>query len=198
MKRIVFVLLCGILSFSLCACASAKTGQDSTGQEELFETLPQSFVFSSGVGAWSTDLNLNSDGTFTGEYHDSDMGDAGSEYPGGTVYICKFSGKFTAPVRVDAYTYSMKLAYLNTEGTIGDKYYENGIRYIYSAPYGLEDADELLVYLPGTRISNLPEGFVSWLHAFVDVKATKELPFWGIYNVGGEKGFVAYDADASD
>ena len=54
--------------------------------EEIFGKLPSEFVFSSGAGAWATILNIESDGTFTGEYHDSDID---------TVWICEFSGKFT-------------------------------------------------------------------------------------------------------
>ena len=214
MNRIIILLMCCILLFYLCVYNSNKMPQAPNGEADsnysqestsetieseinFFEQLPQSFVFSSGVGGWSTDLDLNSDGTFTGIYHDSDMGDLDDEYPNGTVYICEFSGKFSDPVKIDEHTYSMKLEYLNTEGTIDDEYYENGIRYIYSGPYGLENADEFLLYLPGSQISDLPEEFVSWLYAFVDVQTEKTLPYYGIYNVGGKTGFVACDPDPS-
>ena len=33
-----------------------------------------SFVFSSGAGAWFTQLDMHADGSFEGQYHDSDMG----------------------------------------------------------------------------------------------------------------------------
>ena len=34
-------------------------------QEDLFAQLPQTFVFSSGAGAWSTQISIKADGTFT-------------------------------------------------------------------------------------------------------------------------------------
>lgn len=66
------------------------------------------------------------------------------------------------------------------------------MRYVYSEPYGFDYADEFLIYLPGIQIADLPDGFVSWLNAFLDVQATEILPYYGIYNMGGEEGFVAY------
>lgn len=163
-------------------------------ETNLFEEIPKRFVFSSGAGAWETYIEINSDGTFTGQYHDSERGDTGSGYPNGTVYICNFKGKFSIPKQVNEYIYLMQLEYLNTEGIPGNEYYENNIRYIYSAPYGLENANEFLVYLPGIRIDNLPYEFVSWLHAFVNVQSVEILPYYGIYNIDGKKGFVAYNS----
>ena len=59
-----------------------------------------SFSFSSGVGAWGTDLEVYADGSFKEVYHDSDMGVTGEGYPNGTVYLCGFSGN--AVFMVDA------------------------------------------------------------------------------------------------
>ena len=161
-------------------------------ESDIFGQLPQGFDFSSGAGAWGTHIDLNPDGTFTGQYHDTEMGDTGSGYPNGTVYICNFDGKFSIPKQLDEYTYSMRLEYLNTDGIPGNEYYENNMRYVYSEPYGFDYADEFLIYLPGIQIADLPDGFVSWLNAFLDVQATEILPYYGIYNMGGEEGFVAY------
>lgn len=41
------------------------------------------FTFSSGAGAWSTDLTLFPDGTFSGKFHDRDMD---------ITYLCQFQG----------------------------------------------------------------------------------------------------------
>lgn len=165
---------------------------------DIFGLLPSEFVFSSGAGGWATEITLNADGTFSGQYHDSEMGDTGNQYPDGTVYISNFNGKFTTPKQVNEYKYSMKLDYLNIEGTIGDEYYENNQRYIISEPYGFDDADEFMLYLPGIAMSDLPEGFISWLYAFIDVQTTEILPCYGIYNVGGKEGFIAYGTNLSE
>lgn len=100
---------------------------------DIFSLLPSEFVFSSGAGGWATEITLNDDGTFNGQYHDSDMGDSGTGYSNGTVYICDFSGKFTMPKKINEYIYSMNLETLDVEGTSGTVYYENDIRYIVSA-----------------------------------------------------------------
>lgn len=165
---------------------------------DIFGLLPSEFVFSSGAGGWATEITLNADGTFSGQYHDSEMGDTGNQYPDGTVYISKFNGKFTTPKQINEYTYSTQLDYLNSEGTIGDEYYENNQRYIISEPYGFDDADEFMIYLPGIAMSDLPEGFIGWLYAVINVQTTEILPCYGIYNVGGEEGFVAYDTSMSE
>lgn len=165
---------------------------------DIFGLLPSEFVFSSGAGGWATEITLNDDGTFNGQYHDSDMGDSGTGYSNGTVYICNFSGKFTMQKKINEYIYSMNLETLDIEGTSGTVYYENDIRYIVSDPYGFDNADEFMIYLPGIAMSDLPEGFINWLYAFINVQTTEILPCYGIYNVGGEEGFVAYDTGMSE
>lgn len=159
----------------------------------IFSSMPSNFSFTSGAGAWSTELTLESDGSFTGYYHDSDMGDAGSEYPNGTVYICNFTGEFSTPEQVNDYTYSMRLENLQKEGTTGEEYYENGQRFIYSDPYGFDNASEFFIYTPDAPMSELPDGFKSWLTAFINPNEEETLSYYGIYNVGGEEGFVAFD-----
>ncbi len=175
---------------------SADAGQPAGNElpeentENIFEAMPTGFDFLSGAGGWRTHMELAKDGTFTGLYQDSDMGGRGEGYQKGTVYICSFSGKFTQPQKIGDYTYSMKLESIQQEGITGDMYYEDDIRYIYSDPYGLNDADEFLIYCPGIALSQLPQGFINWIHSFVDVRTEQTLPYYGIYNVNGEMGFV--------
>ena len=107
------------------------------------------------------------------------MGDSGDDYPNGTLYLCNFKGKFTEPVKIDDYTYSMKIETIELEQTPDEVEYEDGFKYVYSEPYGLENADEFLVYLPGALVSSLPE----------------ELPFYGIYNVADQTGFQGVDEE---
>lgn len=165
----------------------------STEEASIFESMPSTFAFSSGAGGWATQFALEDDGSFTGQYYDSDMGDIGTEYPKGTVYISKFTGKFTTPTQINDYTYSMQLENLQTEGTTGEEYYENGQRFIYSDPYGFDNADEFLIYTPGAPMTELPEGFKNWLIAFMNPNEEQTLPCYGIYNVGGEEGFVGFE-----
>lgn len=162
----------------------------ATPKPNIFAKLPKKFTFSSGAGAWGTTLNLKSDGSFTGEYSDSDLGDTGKKYPKGTVYICKFKGKFSVPKKVNKYTYSTKLESLQQEGKEDDVYYKKGKRYIVSGPYGLEDAKEFRIYLPNAPISKVPDEFLSW--AFWQEPEGKKLGLYGLYNVAKKEGFTAY------
>lgn len=151
-------MLCITIIISFAGCSKnddSKTFEAS--ENNLFEKLPQGFDFSSGAGGWGTHIDLNPDGTFTGQYYDSDMGDTGSGYSNGTVYICNFDGKFSTPKQVNDFVYSMKF----------------------------DNADEFMIYLPGIAISDLPEGFTNWLYAFINVQTTEILPYCGIYNVSG-------------
>lgn len=164
----------------------------------IFDSMPSDFTFSSGAGGWATQFALEDDGSFTGQYYDSDMGDIGAEYPRGTVYNSKFTGKFTTPTQINDYTYSMRLENLQAEGTTGEEYYENGQRFIYSDPYGFDNADEFLIYTPGAPMDELPEGFKEWLKSFMNPYEEQTLPCYGIYNVGGEEGFVGFEDASSE
>lgn len=75
--------------------ATNKLSKDFYGESTLqFSKLSKyQFVFSSGVGAWQTMLNINEDGSFKGYYSDSDMGDTGEGYPNGIIYLSVFEGK---------------------------------------------------------------------------------------------------------
>ena len=152
-----------------------------------FPSLPQ-FWFGSGVGGWSTTLDIYQDGTFSGYFHDSDMGDIGPGYPEGTMYECIFNGKFTELVKINEYEYSMRVEYMVVEDA--EDRIENDIRIIPSGPYGFDDADEFRLYLPGRKTRDLPEQFLSWVGmAFWGDTVPEELPFYGLYNVGGEQGY---------
>ena len=152
------------------------------GIENIFEELPAEFIFTSGAGGWMTALNIADDGTFTGEYYDSNNDE---------IYICNFSGRFSKPKKINDYMYSMNLESLTQEGTPGEIYYENDFKYIVSEPYGLDNADQFYIYLPGTPIADLPDGFLSWAHlGNPPICETTPSDYYGIYNVGGEQGFV--------
>ena len=138
-------------------------------------------------------IDIEKDGSFSGSYHDSDMGDQGEGYPHGTVYVCNFSGKFTQPEPVNEYTYSTKIEQIQTERT-PDQEEEiiDDIRYVYSGPYGLEGADEILIYLPGAKTADLPETFLEWanLVLYDPSGMPEEMPCYGLYNVAEKTGFI--------
>ena len=173
-----------------------QTGQLSgnAGAEFGFEALEDRlFEFCSGAGAWSTELSINSDGTFEGIYHDSDMGDIGADYPNGTRYYCSFTGKFGNLEKVDEFTYKMKLVSLVYEDEPDKEEILDGIRYIYSGAYGLVGGTDFLLYLPGAKLADLPEGYRSWVgYYYLESVEETELPYYGLYNLNEENGFSSY------
>ncbi|WP_369284111.1 hypothetical protein [Oscillibacter sp. GMB15532] len=176
------------------ASASSSSGTEPGAQTEEFSFSDISeleFWFGSGAGGWRTVLYVADDGSFEGVYTDSDLGSAGADFPDGTCYISEFTGTFTAPKKVDEYTYSVEIQDLTLSKEPGTEEIQDGIKYLYSEPYGLDDAKELLFYLPGTPVKELPEGYLSWARGYGDT-IEEMLPFYGLYNVGGDQGFSSH------
>ncbi len=186
-----------VTSFEYVAEFSANpASQVKQSPEKItYADIPSEFTFTSGAGGWMTVLTINPDGSFIGEYHDSDMGDQGDGYPNGTVYICNFEGKFTEPKKVEEFIYSMNLESFEVAEPAGRVYYEDGIRYILSEPVGMKDAGEFYLYLPGATMSALPEDFLSWCDVDADIRNTLPTGYYGIYNAGGKTGFNASESN---
>ena len=156
------------------------------------------FTFLSGAGGWSTEMAIAEDGSFEGVYYDSDMGSNADSYPNGTKYYCSFHGKFAEPVQKEEYIYATTIESISYDNPAGTEEIKDGIRYIYADAYGLDDPQEILIYLPGIPIENLPEGYLSWVRTNwrMDYEFTKtetKLPFYGLYNENSEQGFSSYN-----
>ncbi|MBO5935898.1 MAG: hypothetical protein J6Q94_10485 [Clostridia bacterium] len=183
------------------AAATTETStkkDDTVNEDEKVTVLPLAdasadFSFLSGAGGWSTEMTLNKDGSFTGTYHDSEMGSVGEGYPNGSMYICEFSGKFGNFEKINDYSYKMTLTEIKTEKAAGEEWIEDEILYIASNPNGLTDAEgennatEFILYLPETPVNELTEDFLSWWPYRFDAKTT--LSCFGIRNVATDNGF---------
>ena len=76
------------------AALSGETASEAgtTGKTDALPfTETQDFTFMSGAGGWSTVLTIHPDGSFSGNYFDSDMGDSGDGYDA-TQYVSTFHG----------------------------------------------------------------------------------------------------------
>jgi hypothetical protein len=167
------------------------TTEEVVEEESLFKTIQGIYMFTSGVGGWGTELEIKEDGTFTGTYHDSDMGVTGDGYPNGTVYQAEFSGTFSEPQMIDEYTYSMNMESLTLKNAVGEEEIIDGVKYVYSDPYGLDNAEVFEVYLPGKPTAELSEEYISWARIkFWGEDTPETLDFCGLYNVNGQEGFV--------
>ena len=186
------------------AGASGKTeesGNKRIDADTLFAEIEnKDFYFASGAGAWATELEIEADGSFSGNYHDSDMGDSGTDYPNGTRYICEFEGRFAVPEKIDEYSYKLKLEDISYEKKPGTIWTEDGVRMIASEAYGMmagesspgNPAREFILYLPGAPTADLPQGFLDCIRmprAWNDIP--EKLPVYGLYNTEAETGFSA-------
>ena len=168
---------------------STDPAQETREADPLFKELAKwEFYFSSGAGAWGTELEIHEDGSFNGVYSDSDMGDTGEGYSGGKQYYCSFSGQFAEPERVDEYTYSTRILEIRYEDEVGKEEIIDDVLYIYTDVYGLEDAEDILIYLPGKPLDELSEAFLSWM--FLYDYDGDELPFCALNNAVNEEGFA--------
>ena len=170
----------------------AEKGED---REFSFADLKRSeFWFCIGAGAWATILNVKEDGSFSGGYYDVDAGCSGEGYPDGTVFLCNFNGKFSQPQKINDYTYVVQIDQLFYEEEEGTEEITDGRRYIYSYAYGLNDTEEMLIYLPGAPLAELSEEFRIWV-GYYDLSSTEgtELPFYALHNKPCEYGFYSYD-----
>lgn len=176
------------------------------------DTLPfergMEMRFSSGVGAWRTMLMLQPDGSFAGEYTDSDAGWTGEDYPCGTVSVCRFHGRFGGIRQISPASYSLMLEELeiDTEYPVGEEWIEDEIRYISSEPYGLDgmDSDALKPgasflfytpqakgYVPGSELYGAAE-FCSWMPERREFQSESDkLGCYGLHNLEMDYGFFS-------
>ena len=155
-------------------------------------TEPATFSFLSGAGAWQSVMDINTDGTFSGQYQDGEMGASGEGYQA-TYYVCDYSGVFADVEKVDKHTYKVRLITMETVEPIGKEWIDKEIRYIAAAPHGLYDYDkkqnceEYIVYMPTTPVAELSEEFLSWWPYKNQDKDT--LDCFGLMNVTTQHGF---------
>lgn len=153
---------------------AVKQSADS-GNIDLFSELPEEFYFASGAGGWRTILHLSADGTFWGEYLDSNLGSSGEGYSS-TENICSFNGRFSNPQKIEERLYSAELENLILDEEPGTSYIDNEVLYTYSTPYGLENTTEVNIYLPRCPIDRIPADEYEWLSRSYGLADVVELP----------------------
>ena len=142
--------------------ASAQNGTEITAPF----SLPADFYFSSGVGAWSSQMTILPNGQFWGYFHDSEMGVTGKGYPNGTMYECSFTGFFSDAHQVNNYEYQINVEKLQTFGSVGKKEIVDQILIITTEPYGVSLNERFSFYLPTAPDTLLPDEASRWRGIF--------------------------------
>lgn len=141
-----------------------------------------------------TDLTIQQDGSFSDfsqEYYFQYTTD-----PNESVEVCRlsnFNGQFTQPVKVNDYTYSMQISDIHYTEEPGKEEIKDGILYSYCPAFGLYGAENILIYLPGTPIVELPEDFIVTVERKNYNTQVTELPVYALYNQTVEDGFYSYN-----
>ena len=184
MKKVIACILgLAMLLGAFGACAEAELTFDQLAGLE--------WTFSSGAGGWSTDMRIAENGDFSGEFHDSEMGEVDDAYPNGTLYYAAFTGQLSILEQVDEYSWKVRVDSLSVENVPGDESIDDGIRYVATDPYGISEGDEMTLYRPGTPVDGFTEDMLMWAHLFGE-DAPAELTDWFMYSEKNESGFVSY------
>lgn len=185
------------------AAESDLPGQET--DEDVFGMFAGNYIFMSGAGGWMSQMDIDPDGTFSGEYHDTEMGLSGDGYDY-TVYFAEFTGSFGNPRKVNDYTYSFELEdiqYANapdTEEIVSDEYGTR--RTIYAEAYGLDEGTKTIyAYTASAPTDKLPDGLLSWVDMMRsdEDKISGELSHKCLYVPGPEYGwFCTMEGDISE
>ena len=186
---------------AIAAELAAKKSGKTAPVDVIAEMTGWTYEFTSGAGAWQTSLEVREDGTFIGEYYDADMGITGEGYEeNGTLTLANFTGKFGAPKERGPFIYEVPIEEINYAQEPGAEKIEDGTRYVYSEAYGLAGDDHVVVYLPGTPLEKLDQGYMDWIttlhfREWVNEKSyldlPEDLPFCGIYQEKDQLGFFS-------
>jgi hypothetical protein len=185
MKKLLSILT----ALTLLLCASAVSAEAA---EPFFAQFTgMEWNWSSGVGGWSAELRILPDGSFSGEYHDSEMGESGDSYPYGTVYTNSFTGRLVCVDQADEYSWIIRVDQLQPEHAAGTEWIDEGIRYVASGTFGITQGDEMKLYRPGTPFSAFTEDMIFWAHK-EEQDSADELSRWFLTSSANNSGFVAY------
>lgn len=176
---------------------SKDSGKQDATFKEAMKQAAGNYSFGSGVGAWGTVMRVNKDGTFSGSYHDSDMGATGDGYPYGSRAESNFTGKFKSAKKNSDGTYTLQCdaSAFKIDGTVGESHIEDQIKVTISEPYGMEPCNEFTLYTDGTDLSTFSDAMKTWSNGYLIGNDVDTLNGKALLNVtsGADKGYTFYD-----
>ena len=178
--------------------------QSSAPSVHLLQGLPVTMIYDAGEGAWSTELTLHRDGTFSGSYRDYNVSSAdpaleeyfNAELPNGIYSKCDFIGRFGNIRKISDVEYAMdleELTYLQAPHVLE---VVDGALVDSAEAYGLSRAEEVRLYLPGRTTADFSLGVQERLKRLSGVS---DLPVvldrWCLYNCEEGTTFLGSTAD---
>lgn len=143
--------------------ASENKAEKPKQQKTIFQQIAgRDFWFTSGAGGWRTVMTVNEDGTFSGKFSDSDMGDVGADYPKGSMKISEFTGRLDNVQKVSDTAYTMTVSQLDYDPANATTIVD-GVREVTAEPYGIGLNDAITIYLPGQKVDRDDATFRMWL-----------------------------------
>ena len=150
--------------------ANGKVSEAAAQEQGFWRQVKGKYIFSVGAGAWSTIMTVNADGSFSADYHDSDLGVTGDGYPNGSRSIASGTGKFNYSKRNDDGSFSMTCDQkaFHQNGTVGDVTIKDGVRIeTVDGIYGLTPCGTFTVYPAGYATSALSDDVKGWMYGVV-------------------------------
>jgi hypothetical protein len=178
---------------------STAAAAPTTVSAAVFSQIPTgAFVYYTGAGGVSTTLMISPDGSFSGTYADSDLGDATPDYPNGTVNKRDFSGEFQVIAQVSPDEYTLRASAVTDEGTVGDTQIDDETRYV-QVDFTFDDSQNYSLYLPGRATSGLPEPCLESLQdESSDDTVPAQLTSRVLYSSGDQTAYVLGDPQPGD
>ena len=172
--------------------SGAPSNENDSKETFSFEDLSEyTFEFCSGAGGWATELIIEKDGSFSFNYHDSEMGVTEDEYPNGMCFVSVGTGHFSDLKQIDEFTYEMKLKDISYEQEIGYEEITDGVLYSYTSCYGLDESDIFRILLPETKVEGLSDDVKMWVMYSIEDKDELDIPV--IVNAANENAFYSYE-----
>jgi len=179
---------------------TAKETQEETTKEAseyqwIYDELEgKKFTFSSGAGAWSTDVKFGKNGELEGVYHDTNMGEA----EGPTVHLNHFSAKLKINALIYKKTYTMSIEnlknlnekYKNQDDDVAENDTEKLIKNYVDKPYGFEETNTFTLFLPYADVSDHEDEFKMWIEN--QISDLKKIDRFVIKNDAKSYGIVEY------
>ena len=168
---------------------------DKPVDEDLFSAIAGRYVFSTGVGAWSTVLLIAPDGTFTGSYYDTmNQGYAPSGYAD-LVYRAEFHGNVVNLRKENNYTYVFEIGnfvYDTVTGTKEEGYLGNDfVLYYNTTALGVSGGVAFYYYGEGAPTNELPDYFIQGLKLFGFSGSEPHTTRAGLYNITTKEAFIS-------